>query len=496
MHAGSISLPFFGARQASRMLANREITSLALTSALISRIEQLDVDINAVVVRDFERALSAAKEADLALGRGTRAPLLGVPVTVKESFRVDGLPTSWGIPAYRNWVPPSESLAVRRLKQAGAVILGKTNVSESLADWQCSNRVFGRTRNPWAIERTPGGSSGGSAASLAAGFSFLEMGSDLAGSLRIPAHFCGVFAHRPTYGLGSALGHTFPGQIASSDLAVAGPLARTADDLMLALKVLAGPGDPESIAFRFDLPGPRHQRLDGFRCLLLDRHPSVPTSDAVLFALQQTADALRQAGVRVSTQSELLPDLAEMAVLCVRLLIPVALSRMSDQDFEATRRQTSAFVSTDQSLAAIGLRAGLGTHREWLVANETRARFSLAWKRFFEDWDVILCPSAPTLAYRHDDGPQHFRTLDVDGVRIPYFDQIVWSTIAIPCGLPATAVPVRVDNSGLPVGIQIIGPAYEDATTIAFAAEIERLLGGFSVPPRFQNPVATGLPVP
>jgi amidase len=492
MHAGSSRFPYFSARQASRMLANREITSFELTSALISRIAQLDGEINAVVVRDFKRALAAAKEADLALQRGHRAPLLGVPVTVKESFRVEGLPTSWGIPAYRNWISPSESLAIRRLKDAGAVILGKTNVSESLADWQCANRVFGRTQNPWGVEYTSGGSSGGSAASLAAGFSFLEAGSDLAGSIRIPSHFCGVFGHRPSYGLGSALGHTFPGQTASSDLAVVGPLARTADDLMLALKVLAGPGDPESIAFRLDLPGPRHQRLAAFRCLLLDRHPSVTTSAAVVSALHRTADALRQAGVTVATESALLPDLAEMAVLSVRLLIPVALSRLSDQDFEAIRRQTSAFVSTDQSLAAMGLRAGLGSHREWLAANETRARFGLVWKRFFEDWDVILCPAAPTLAYRHDEGPQHLRTLDVDGVRIPYFNQMVWSTLAIPCGLPATVVPVGVDAAGLPAGVQIVGPAYEDATTIAFAEHIERLLGGFSAPPRFQNgPPAT-----
>ena len=228
-------------------LANGRVSAVELLDQAIARIDRLDTQINAVVVRDFDRARSAAIAADQALARGERRPLLGLPMTVKESYNVVGLPTTWGFPAYRDFRPAEDAVVVERLKAAGAVIIGKTNVPVALADWQSTNPIYGTTNNPYAIDRTPGGSSGGSAAALAAGYVALEAGSDIGGSLRTPAHYCGVFAHKPTYGIVPTRGQSFPGlpalPSAGDGLSVVGPMARSADDIALALDVIAGPDE-------------------------------------------------------------------------------------------------------------------------------------------------------------------------------------------------------------------------------------------------------------
>src|ERR1700722_8219937 len=216
------------AGELAQSLVNKEISALELADQFIARIEALDGDLNAVPVRDFARAREAAGQADAALARGERRPLLGVPVTIKESYNIAGLPTTWGIPAARDFVPQEDALAVARLKSAGAVILGKTNVPLVLGDWQSYNDIYGATNNPWDKTRTPGGSSGGSSAALAAGFGPLSLGSDIGGSLRVPAHFCGVAAHKPTYRLVASRGHLpprVPDWLTGRDLAVIGPMA-------------------------------------------------------------------------------------------------------------------------------------------------------------------------------------------------------------------------------------------------------------------------------
>jgi amidase len=253
------------------LLAARKVSAVELFERSIVRIEARDKAINAVVVRDFERARDAAKAADAALARGERRPLLGVPITVKESYNVAGLPTTWGFPAGKDFRPKEDALSIRRLKAAGAVILGKTNVPLSLADWQSYNDIYGTTNNPWDTGRTPGGSSGGSAASLAAGYVSLELGSDIGGSLRVPAHYCGVFAHKPSLGLAPSRGQTPPNVPPlpfDNDLAVIGPMARSACELLLGLEVIAGPDEEVSAtAYRLALPPARHESLEGFRVL-------------------------------------------------------------------------------------------------------------------------------------------------------------------------------------------------------------------------------------
>ena len=202
--------PYLSATELLRMLAQREVSARELTESAIARIEALDHKINAVVVRDFDRARAAADAADVALAGGEHRPLLGLPMTVKEEFNVAGLPTTWGIEKFRDWRPDADALAVQRLKAAGAIILGKTNVPAGLSDWQSYNPVYGTTNNPWDLGRSPGGSSGGAAAALAAGFVPLELGSDIGGSLRCPAHFCGVFAHKPSLDLVPKRGARLP----------------------------------------------------------------------------------------------------------------------------------------------------------------------------------------------------------------------------------------------------------------------------------------------
>ena len=478
---------YASAKQTAVLLASHVLSSAELTEAMIQRIELLDTGLNAVVVRDFDRARIAAKAADAALLRGERQPLLGVPITVKESFNVRGLPTNWGVTAFREWKPSAESLAIQRLRQAGAIILGKTNVSEALADWQCCNDIFGRTNNPWNLSRTAGGSSGGSAAAVAAGFSFLEVGSDIAGSIRIPAHFCGVFGHRPTYGLLSTQGYNFPLTCAQSDLSTIGPLGRSAADLAIGFDLLMGPSKHDSLAYSISVPRARHDSLRHFRVLALQEHPLVPSSQDVRRPVIRLTEELRKSGATVATSSPLLPDLAEATKTCLRLLMPLTMARVSDEHYTRMTEQAGKLRPDDGSLAAIGLRAGTGTYREWSIANEKRARLFLQWEILFREYDVVICPVSPTVAFPHDNNPLSCRRLQVDERSISYFDQIAWASLATGCGLPATTVPFGLSDVGLPTGLQIIGPYLEDRTTLCFAELIEQHFGGFTPPAAYKN---------
>src|SRR3984893_18211877 len=300
------------ARELAQSLLKKEISALELTDQFIARIEALDDDLNAVPVRDFARAREAAKAADAALARGERAPLLGVPVTIKESYNIAGLPTTWGASAFKDFVAEEDALAVTRLKSAGAVILGKTNVPLSLGDWQSYNEIYGTTNNPYDLGRTPGGSSGGSSAALAAGYGPLSLGSDIGGSLRVPAFHCGVYAHKPTFALAPSRGHTpppLPPLPIDRHLSVIGPMARSAADLSLLLDAIAGPDPLEAgKAYHLDLPAPRHNALKDFRVLVVDTDPVMPTDRVVRGTIDKLASNLDKAGVKVERHSPLLPD--------------------------------------------------------------------------------------------------------------------------------------------------------------------------------------------
>jgi amidase len=469
-------------------LAAGKISAIEVTDHVIARIEALDRSINAVIVRDFDRARDAARKADAALAHGEQRPLLGIPMVIKESFDIAGLPTTWGIPNFKGWVAKEDALCITRLKAAGAVILGKTNVPLLLAEWQSYNEIYGTTNNPWDIKRTPGGSSGGSSAALAAGFGPLSFGSDIGGSLRTPAHYCGVYAHKPTLNVIPPRGHRIPNTVQrESDLAVVGPMARSAADLDLALAVTAGPDEEgNGIAYRLALPAPRHARLQDFRVLVIDEHPSLPTAHAVRAALRQLAERLAKAGVKVAHTSPLLPDLGESAKLYMRLLLAALAERWPAETYAESQAIAQALSSDDHSLFAERSRGAVLSHREWAAADMARIKLRQQWSALFREWDVVLCPPMSTPAFPHDHStPMSERVVDIDGKQFPYFDQLVWPEIATTPGLPATAVPIALSETGLPIGMQIVGPLFEDRTPIAFAGLIEREFGGFVAPPGY-----------
>jgi amidase len=468
-------------------MAGGAVSAVELAEEAIARIERYDVSLNAVCVPDFERALEAARAADAARARGDVRPLLGVPMIVKESFHMAGLPTTWGIPEFEDFVPDTDAVAVERVKEAGAVVLGKTNVPLVLGDVQSYNAIYGTTRNPWDPERTPGGSSGGSAAALAAGYGALSLGSDIGGSLRNPAHYCGIYAHKPTLGLLPLRGHTSPGLPvlpAECDLAVIGPMARSAADLALLLDVLAGPDElGTGIAYRLELPAARHTELADYRVLVVDAHPLLPTASSVRTAIDRLADRLTAAGAKVERDSPLLPDQADAARVYMHLLMSTLGSRYPTEVYEQARAEAARLDPDDRSLRAERIRGTALSHRDWIAADAQRAVQGQRWRELFTEFDVVVYPIMPTPAFPHDHSPMGSRRIDIDGADHDYLDQIALAGVATLPGLPATALPIGSSAEGLPIGAQAIGPMFGDRTTIRFAELAEREFGGFTPPP-------------
>ena len=347
-------------------------------------------------------------------------------MTVKEALNVAGLPTSWGLPIGRDFRPDEDAVAVARLKAAGAVILGKTNVAPALADWQSDNPVYGRTNNPFDPARTPGGSSGGSAAALAAGFTPLELGTDIGGSIRVPAHFCGVYGHKPSAGIvphrGLAPPHAMPSRFdLTSGLAVIGPMARTAADLALALDLLAGPDDVEATAYRFALPPARHEALGAYRILILDTHPLLLTAGEVRGSLDVLERRLSAAGARVARGSPLVPDLAASALIHARMMLNVTAYGQPPEFFAELRQRAERVGPNDQSLDAQRVRGPLLTHHAWIADELRRVSLRDQWRALFHEFDVVLCPPFSVVAFPHDPSPDVFeRRIDIDGTGHAY----------------------------------------------------------------------------
>jgi len=446
------------AGELAEAVAARKVSALELADQTIARIEARDGPINAVVVRDFDRAREAAKAVDGLVAKGERLPLMGVPMTVKESHDVAGLPSTWGAEMFKDYVARTDGVAVARLKAAGAVILGKTNVPPMLSDWQSNNPIYGRTVNPWDPTRSPGGSSGGSAAALAAGMIPLEFGSDIGGSIRVPAAFCGVYGHKPSYGLIPGRGHA-PGGMTGGPLplAVVGPLARSAADLDLAVSVTAGPDAPDATAYRLELPAPRHARLADHRVLILGELPGVALDSEVAGALEGLATKLEGLGAKVVRGADRLPDFAKAREVYMGLL-STAMNR---------RQPGSASISAF----------------DWLDLMDAQAAVRRQWGEVFADVDVVLTPTFQTVAYPHTTEPPEKRVMVFDGAPHPYFDGLAYPSLALLANLPATAFPAGFTKGGLPIGLQAIGPYLEDRTPIAFAGLVAREFGGFRAPP-------------
>jgi amidase len=482
-----LDLPFRSARQLATSLRSKKLGCLELLDLYLARVEKYDGALNAIVVRDFERARTRARAADRALARGqVWGPLHGIPMTIKESYDVAGLPTTWGVPAFKDNIAATNALAVDRLLGAGVVLFGKTNVPLYLADWQSFNAIYGTTNNPWDVSRAPGGSSGGAAAALAAGLTALEAGSDIGSSIRNPAHFCGVYGHKPTWGIVPRAGQALPWQKAPVDIDVVGPLARSTDDLAIALSVMAGPDPIESAGWQLRLQPARQKRLRDFKVALMLDAPGFPVDRAVVDRLHVLASFLGRQMVKIDDRARPAIDTNEAFRIYVRLLRAATSDRQSDADFDKNLGIARDLAPDDESFYARATRANVLSHRDWLAANEARHRMRLAWAEFFTTYDLLLCPVAGTAAFPHDHhGERHERTLTVNGRQVPVTDHLFWAGYTGAFYLPSTAAPCGFTPAGLPIGVQIVGPQYGDLTCLAFARLLEREFQGFVPPPGY-----------
>ncbi len=435
-------------------------SSYELTQRYIGRIEDLDSKLNAVVVRDFDRALDAALLADTERRDGSSlGPLHGVPFTVKEAYDVAGLVTCWGFAEAQGYVAAEDAVLPARAKAAGGVLLGKTNVPAGIGDFQSYNDVYGQTNNPWDLERTPGGSSGGSAAAVAAGLSAFDIGSDMGGSLRSPAHFCGVYAHKPTWGILPFRSQNAPGALSvpqDMDMAVGGIMARSAADLDLLLDVLAGPDEIVRDGWCLELPPARQMSLKDFRVAVWPDYSGAPVDQDISNRLAELADELARAGAVVSDSARPGVD-AERLWQTYRSLV-MAVANMSGSEI---------------------------SYPQWLELHQARGAIRLAWHAFFTDWDVLLCPAHSAMAFPHDHSEPMQRTLLINGEARGYWEHVFWAGLATLAYLPATVMPAGLSRLQLPLGVQAIGGAYQDRTTIAFARFVGEVIGGYRPPPGY-----------
>ncbi|MDN3645060.1 amidase family protein [Pontixanthobacter aestiaquae] len=436
-----------GALELAAEIRSGDLSPLEAVEAAIARVETLDGAINAVPVRDFDRARENAKALD---GKTASAdqPLFGVPMTIKESFDIAGLPTTWGHTQFKDHIAKRDATVVRQLKAAGAILIGKSNVPPDLTDWQSDNPAYGRTRNPHNLDRSPGGSSGGAAAAVAAGMVPCEFGTDIGGSVRVPAHFCGVWGHKSSWGLISKHGHDHPA-MAGKDahdgaLSIAGPIARNADDLEALMRITA------------TLPLQANGKpLSECRILLVADQAVSPVDATVAGPMEEAVSALERAGVSIDRSSDMLPDLEAQHRDYMRML-GIAMVRGAP--------------------AADGKRANA---TDWFDLLDAQARSELAWAALFEAYDFVIAPPAPIAAFEHDDTPVRERKITINGEVRDFAEVFAWAGISTFPNQPSTVLPIGESggaNEKLPTGMQVIGPRWSDLDCIAIARAMGAIL--------------------
>ena len=455
------------ARELEDELGARRLASRELLDTFLARIDQLGPPINAVVTLDRKRAYAEASRADDAAARGEwSGPLHGLPITIKDAIEVAGLRSTGGATELTDYVPPVDAPSVARLKAAGAIVFGKTNVPRWSGDVQSFNDLFGTTNNPWSLDRVPGGSSGGPAAAVACGFTAFELGTDIGGSIRVPAHCCGIFGLKPSYGVISQRGYLdhVGGGHTDADINVFGPLARSAEDLELLLSVLAGPDAERATAWRLELPPPRHAVAGDYRVGVWLDDPACPVDREQLTVLQHAIDCLANAGARIE-EAHPPVSFAEQVGLFNHLV--------------------GAAVSTSQPDEVAESRAG--SHRAWLRADERRAQLRAIWQEWFETYDALICPVMATPAFVHNQaGTFDTRTIEINGATRPYRDLVSWTGLIGVLGLPSAVPPVGRTPAGLPVGLQVVTAYLRDREAIQLAGIMAEVSGGgYHVPPGF-----------
>lgn len=476
---------FASALDAAAAIKSKRISAVELMELTFKRLDAYNPKINAVILQFREQSLARAREADQALARKQWwGPFHGVPITVKESYSMEGVPTSAGVPEQKDFRPKQNAITVDRILRAGAIIIGKTNVPVMLADLQSYNPNYGTSNNPWDLTRTPGGSTGGGAAALAAGLGHLTLGSDIGGSIRIPSHFCGTYGHKPTLELVSMTGHVPPFQDPAPakfvDLSVCGPMARSAQDLKVAMEAIGGPAGPDAKGLRWLTPAPRHSKLSEFRvgCVLDD--PICPIGSDVRGVLEAAVSRIEKAGVKVNRGWPAGVNFGEQLNTYLYLLYSVMAPRFPADVQDALR---AAYRADHKNIPGAVLSE---PHSRWASETAKRLAARTMWEEYFRDHDVFLMPVAFVPAFPHDHSePFAARKLSTPEGPRPYSDITPWIMAPTLTGCPATAAPAGRTATGLPVGIQIMGPYMEDATTIEFARLIVDVIGGFEAPKAF-----------
>ena len=452
-----MDLAFSSATQLADAIRRRDASATEVLSAHLEQIEKRNPALNAVVTLDAERAFERAGEADAALARGESwGPLHGVPFTLKDAHCTAGMRTTAGFPPFADFVPTRDSTIAARLKAAGGVLIGKTNVPVMLADFQSDNPIFGRTNNPWNLERTPGGSSGGAAAALASGMTPFEIGSDLSSSIRLPAHFCGVFGLKATETRIAGTGF-IPDPSGSSRgprlLVSFGPMARTIDDLALLEAIIAGPDGSDTEVRPVPTTAPPNLELRDLRIAVAPALPDVPVSRSVRKAVEKLADLLGE----YATVDLAAPDLD--------------FAEQLSRGGELTEMMLASLLPDDEDAAA--------TLPEYFAALMKRDRFINAWENFLDSWDVLLMPPAMVTAFAHNDGR---KSLQVDDQMVDYFMVSAYGSLFNYTGHPAVVMPYTHDEHGLPIGIQLVGKRWSEAQLLGAAKAISNITGDFHRP--------------
>jgi amidase len=462
-----------------------EVSAVELLDLHLKRIERYNPALNAVIIKDYDRAREAARAADAARARGEDGALLGLPLTVKDVLDVQGLPTVCGAAERVDAIAEHDATIVASIRSAGSIVMGKTNVPPYAGDYQCDNPVFGRTNNPWNLDRIPGGSSGGSAAVVATGLSPLEFGSDIGGSIRFPAAWCGIYGHRPSTGVIPVSGH-FPGSPLPNPtfhLNTLGPFARSIEDLELAFDLVAGPEPGEEVGWRLEMPPARHHRLSDFRVGIFPYADWRPVDREVVGKIESLADLLRKQGATVGEAApEGYGDGRAYHALFQRIIGAIGAARM---DLDERRERAEAYRAGTDPFGKERAEGMLAPAADYIRWHNERQRWRVAWRRLFEDWDVVIAPQVVVPAPPHSTVPSENRMIEVNGETVTARAMTYYSAVPILTGLPACTVPLGLSEDGLPIGIQAIGPYLEDRTAIRFTDLVTREMGGYQRPPGY-----------
>jgi amidase len=488
------SLSFQSAKQLAKAIQDKQISSLELLEHYIERVERLNPGINAIIYTDFDNARVKAKQADEALARSESwGPLHGLPMTFKESFEITGMPTTSGFELFKDHVSTTNASVVDDLLNAGAIIFGKTNLPLLTNDLQSYNEIYGQSNNPWDVTTTPGGSSGGAAAALAAGLCGLEIGSDIGGSIRNPAHCCGVFGHKPSWNIISQRGHVpplpgiYPGEYSGDgDISVAGPMSRSVEDLELVMDLIVKPKSFQATAWKIELPPARKRNLKDYKLGLWLDDEAFPIDTQVGDCMQATVDKLSKSGFQIVDKK---PDFefAHCHDVYIKLLQAFSSGGLADEFYDYFKSEEPNLKEDDKSYYARFVRGTVISHRDWMRVEYQRLMMRQQWADFFGEFDVLLCPVIPVTAIKHDHSEYFERTIMVNGKVLNYYDVMLsWAGLTCVSYLPATVVPVGPAQNGMPVGMQVVGPYLEDKTALHVARLIEESIGGFTPPPGFE----------